>query len=159
MKVLVKTLLTMLFGVVLLFTAVSFRAAAAGLEMPPDIQACNIVSGEEVARLAGGKLLVKPGSTSFFCNYVVEREDGGVESYQLTFDSASSTALLMEHRNPTEKWEKIDGILDEAYLGRSSMTEQFQFQALLRSKLGLNVTGDRKEVVLQIARLAASRLP
>jgi len=139
--------------------AFSSQAQAAGVEMPPDIKACEIVTGEEVAELAGGKMLVKPGSTSFFCNYVVEVEGGAAESCQLTFDSASSTELILEHSSGEEKGKKVDGILDEAYLGISPLSEQAQLTALQKGKLGMNVSGDREEVVLEIARLAATRLP
>ena len=146
------------FGVMVLL-AFSPQAKAAGFEMPPDIKACEIVTGEEVAKLADGKMLVKPGSTSFFCNYVVELEGGAAESYQLTFDSASSTELILEHSSEEEKGEKVDGILDEAYLGISPLSEQVQLTALQKGKLGMVVSGDREEVVLEIARLAVTRLP
>jgi len=144
------------FMLLLMFPLHSY---AAGYEMPPDIKACEIVSGEEVAKFAGGKMLVKPTAVSFFCSYVVELEGVGTETYQLTFDSAANTELLLEHISGEEKGDKVDGILDEAYLGRDSLNVQYQLRALQKGKLGMNVNGDRKEVVLQIARLAATRLP
>ena len=144
------------FVLVIIFSLHSF---AAGIEMPPDIKACEIVTGEEVAEMAGAKLLTKPGSTSFFCYYVVELEGGAAENYNLTFDSASSAQLLLDHMSAGEKGEKIEGILDEAYMGKENLSEQIALRALRHGKLGMTVTGDRAEVVLKIAKLAASRLP
>jgi hypothetical protein len=140
----------------ILFFAI--QAVAAGMEIP-DINACEVVTGDEVAALAGAKLLVKPGSTSFFCNYTVEKLEGGVESYQLTFESPDQAKVILDNISGDEKGEKIEGVLDEAYLGRDAFNTYFELRALRPDKIGMNVTGDRKEVVLQIAKLAVTRLP
>jgi hypothetical protein len=146
-------------SVFVLFIFFPLFSFAAALEMPPDIKACEIVTGEEVAELAGAKLLTKPNLTSFFCFYVVEQESGAAENYNLTFDSASSTELLLNHMSAEEKGEKIEGILDEAYIGKKLLGGQIALRALRRGKLGMIVTGDRKDVILKIGRLAITRLP
>jgi hypothetical protein len=136
----------------------SFKGTASGLEIP-DIKACEVVTGEEVAALAGATMLVKPGSVSFFCNYVVEKKEGGVESYQLTFESPDTAKLLLDNISGAKKGEKVDGVLDEAYIGMDAMDSQIELRAVRQGKIGMTVTGDRKEVVLQIAKLAVTRLP
>ncbi|MDH3330393.1 MAG: hypothetical protein OEM01_14275 [Desulfobulbaceae bacterium] len=146
-------------AVVVFLMGFSLSVVQAGFEMPPDIKACDIVTGEEVAKLAGGKMLVKPTAISYFCNYVIEMNEGGVESYQLTFDSPDSTKIILENISSEEKGEKIDGVLDEAYLGKAFMSNEITLRALRRDKMGMNVSGARKEVVLKIARLAVTRLP
>jgi hypothetical protein len=140
----------------ILFFAI--EAVAAGVDVP-DINACEVVTGEEVATLAGAKLLVKPGSTFFFCNYTVEKPEGGVEAYQLSFQSPTLAKTMMDNIGEKEKGEKVEGVLDEAYIGKDAMDLQFELRALRRDKIGMNVSGDRKDVVLQIAKLAVTRLP
>jgi len=144
--------------IVTLILFYTVQANAAGMEIP-DINACDVVTGEEVAALAGAKLLIKPGSTSFFCTYSVEKPEGGVESYQLTFGSPDQAKVILDNIGGEEKGEKIEGVLDEAYLGKDAFNNYFELRALRQNKIGMSITGDRKEVVLQIAKLAVKRLP
>ena len=149
-----------LFNVVNVITllGLSLQVVGAGFEVP-DINACKVVTGEEVATLAGGKMLVKPGSNSFSCNYVIEKEDGSAESYQLTFEVPAQLRAILDHADSQEKGKKIEGILDEAYLGRDAMDTQYEVRALRDDKIGMSVTGDREEIVLKIAKFAVTRLP
>lgn len=150
-----------LCGAVLLFLLVlaAGEAGFAGTESPSSIKACEIVSGEEVAGMAGAKLLVNPLPTAMVCNYVVELAGGAAENYSLAFDEAATAELMLQYLDAEEKGTKIAGILDEAYLGREVMGSRFTLRALKKGKIGMTVTGERKEVVLKIAHLAITRLP
>ena len=62
-----KGLICFCGAVVFLLSTFAFQALAGEYDIP-DFKACEIVTGEEVAQLAGGKMLTKPISTSHVCN-------------------------------------------------------------------------------------------
>jgi hypothetical protein len=122
------------------------------------LRACEIVSDKEVASLAGGKSLVTPTHKGPICMYVVELPGGDVESYQLLFQSPDLIEPLLIHLSPAEKGEEIPGLWDEAYLGPEPFGKGLRILAIRRGDAGMEVSGDRREVILGIAKAAASRV-
>jgi hypothetical protein len=123
------------------------------------VKACDIVKPDEVAAIAGGKLLAPPPAGYSFCNYVVERHRGGTESYLLRFAGARLEEPLLDHRLAEGQGEKVGGMLDAAHLGTAPFSGGFQLLAIRHGDVAMEVNGERKEVVLEIAKRAAARLP
>jgi hypothetical protein len=120
-------------------------------------KACDIVKVEEVASITGGKLLAKPSSTSPACMYVIEK-NGDTFSYNLIFESSDMVEALLKVQSKEEKGEKIEGKWDEAYLQNDLTGKGFNFLAVWHSDFAMEVSGDDKAAVLEIAKLAASRI-
>jgi len=55
--------------------------------------------------------------------------------------------------------EPVAGLWDEAYVQSRAPESGFSLVALQRGKLALEVWGDRKEPLIELARLAVSRVP
>jgi len=123
------------------------------------VKACEMVKPDEVATLAGGKLLAERPAGYSFCNYVVEREGGGTESYTLRFVGPDLEEPLLEHLLADQEGEKVAGMLDAAHLGPAPFGDGFQLLAIRHGDVAMEVNGERKAVVLEIAKRAAARLP
>lgn len=122
------------------------------------IKACDVVSGADVERLAGGRLATPPTASTAACRYVIELADGGAEGYSLAFQSAVLARTVWAAQSADERGERIDGPWDEAWLGKQPMTAGVHLSAVQRD-LAVEVGGERKAVVVGMARLAAARLP
>jgi hypothetical protein len=140
-------------------------AAAAGSAAPaaaPDLSAvrgCEIVMPAEVVSIAGAaKLATAPTALPAGCLYVVETADGRAESYQFRFDGTGMQRLLIEHLTPEEKMRRIEGPWVDARIGPQPLGGGTRLIVVLGA-LGIEVTGDRGEPMVEIAKLAATRAP
>lgn len=127
----------------------------------PDIaglKACEIVTPQEAATIIGGKLLNEPPAGFASCAYVVE-VNGTTESYRIIFAAPDMYAAMFEAQSDAERGAPVAGLWDEAYFQPRGMEGGYSLVALQRGKLALEVSGDRKEPLLELAKLAVSRVP
>ena len=122
------------------------------------LKACEIVTPQEAATIIGGKLLNEPPAGFSNCAYVVE-VTGATESYRISFSTPAMYEALLETQSDAERGESIAGLWDEAYLQPRALGSGYSLVALQRGKLALEVSGDRKEPLLELAKLAVSRVP
>lgn len=122
------------------------------------LKACEIVTPQEASTIIGGKLLNEPPAGFSNCAYVVE-VDGTTESYRISFSTPAMQAALLEAQSDAERGELVAGLWDEAYVQPRAPDSGYSLVALQRGKLALEVWGDRKEPLVELARLAASRVP
>lgn len=122
------------------------------------LKACEIVTGDEVAKIVGGKLATPPAASGRGCMYVIELPGGAGEGYTLRFEEASVMEQLLKMQTAGEKGENIGGPWDEAWLGKKPLGEGLRLWAVRRGDVAVDVGGERKEPILEIAKLAASRL-
>jgi hypothetical protein len=125
---------------------------------PAKIRACDVVTGAEVASAAKGKLVSPPLGSGPSCRYTVEVAGGAVEAYQTMFQPAAGAQAVVAAQSPAERGEKIAGLWDEAYAGKRPMADGFSVLAIRRGDIAIEVTGERRDVALAIAKLAASRV-
>lgn len=124
------------------------------------LQLCEIVKGAEVVKIAGGAKLAAPAtSVPRGCMYVVERPGGGADHFNLRVESASLEAMLIEHLKSEETIEKVSGPWDDARVSRAKLGGGLRLMVLRRGDIGIEVAGERKEAMIEIAKLAASRIP
>lgn len=122
------------------------------------LDACAIVKDSEVAKLAGATLLAPTRTSSPVCIYALER--GGTSfGMKLAFWDPEPVEAMFAAAPPEQRGEKIDGPWDEAYLRPSMVEGELSLSAVWRGDIAMEVLGDRKEAVIEIAKLAASRLP
>lgn len=135
-------------------------APAASVPPPRDvsaIKACEIMPPQEVSTIVGGRLLNEPPAGFANCAYVVEA-GGATEQYRLVFAEPGMYTAMLDVQSEAEKGERVQGLWDEAYLQARQGADGFTLIVIRRGDLALEVSGDRKEPVLEIARLAASRV-
>jgi hypothetical protein len=121
-------------------------------------KACEIVTPQEAATIIGGKLLNEPPAGFPNCAYVVE-VDGTTESYRISFSAPTMHEALLETQGSAERGEPVAGLWDEAYVQSRAPDSGYSLVVLQRGKLALEVWGDRKEPLVELARLAVSRVP
>lgn len=122
------------------------------------LKACEIVTPQEASTIIGGKLLNEPPAGFSNCAYVVE-VNGTTESYRISFSAPAMYAALLETQSDAERGEPVAGLWDEAYVQPRAPDSGYTLMALQRGKLALEVWGDRKEPLVELARLAVSRVP
>ena len=88
-----------------------------------------------------------------------ERQGGGADGFNLRVESAKLEALLIDHLTPEEKMEKVPGPWDDARIGKASLGGGLRLMVLRRGDIGIEVAGVRKEAMIEIAKLASSRIP
>lgn len=125
---------------------------------PASLKACEIVTGEQVAKAAGGRLAAPTGSSSSVCGYVLDVGEK-TESYQLSFQPVEMVQTFFNLSSEADKGEKVNGPWDEAYIHPAVFGGGFSLSAVRRGDIALEVKGDRKPVVLEIGRLAGTNLP
>ena len=124
------------------------------------LQMCEIVTGGEVVKIAGAaKLAAAPTQVPRMCMYVVQKSDGAGEGFNLRVEAASMEAMLIDHLTPQEKMEKVAGPWDDARIGPQPLGGGLRLMVLRRGDIGIEVTGKRKEPMIEIAKLASSRIP
>ena len=79
-------------------------------------------------------------------------------------DQAAATApamheAVLETQSGAERGESVTGLWDEAYVQPRAPDSGYSLVALQRGKLALEVWGDRKEPLVELAKLAVSRVP
>jgi hypothetical protein len=121
-------------------------------------RACEIVTPQEAATIIGGKLLNEPPAGFPNCAYVME-VGGATESYRLSFSTPAMYEALLETQSAAERGDPVAGLWDEAYVQPRALGNGYTLMALQRGKLALEVSGDRKEPLAELARLAVSRVP
>jgi len=121
------------------------------------LKACEIVTPDKAASIAGGKLLTMPPAGGSTCMYVLEVPKG-TESYNFTIKSAAAYEALLLVKGEKEKGEKIPGLWEEAYLAPRELAKGYSLIALKRGDIAIEVTGERKEVLIEIARIATARI-
>jgi len=122
------------------------------------LKACEIVTGDEVAKIVGGKLATPAAAGSRGCMYVIEMPGGAGEGYTLRFEDAAVMEQLLKVQAAGEKGENITGPWDEAWLGKKPLGSGLRLWAVRGGDVAIDVGGDRKEPIIEIAKVAASRL-
>jgi hypothetical protein len=122
------------------------------------LRPCEIVTGKDVASIAKGKLMSDPLGGSSACSYLIELSNGQVESYGLSFQPAAAVEATLKVQSPAERGERVSGLWDEAYASKRFMASGLSLVALHRGDMALEVTGERKDVLIAVAKLAISRL-
>jgi hypothetical protein len=142
----------------ILVTAVlssTFMAEARDLS---SLKACEVVTGKEVAGIAKGKLISPPLGGAQACAYLVEMPDGTVESYRFSIQAPAGIEAMWKSQTVAERGEAVAGLWDQAYVAKQFMASGLSLAAVKRNNLAIEVTGERKDVLLAIATLAVSRL-
>jgi len=121
------------------------------------LQACNIVKPAEVAAIVGGTLATESTWSGPNCMYVIELGTG-VESYRVSYQEPGMMAAMLDVMTPEEKGESISGEWDEAWFGKQAIGGGLHLLALRRGELAMEISGERREPVLELARLAAARV-
>ncbi len=80
------------------------------------------------------------------------------ESYRLAFTTPEPYVAMLATQDEKDKGERIPDLLDEAYVQPQAVGEGVSVVAIARGDLALEVSGNRKEPALAIAKLAASRI-
>ena len=137
--------------------------AAAATTGPPalDIErlkACEIVTPQEASTIIGGALLNEPPTGFPNCAYVVDVK-GNTESYRLSFSTPEMYVAMLESQSEAERGEPVAGLWDEAYVQPRAVGSGYSLMVVQRGKLALEVSGDRKEPLVALAKLAVSRVP
>jgi hypothetical protein len=122
------------------------------------LKACEIVTPQEAATIIGGKLLNEPPAGFSNCAYVVE-VDGTTESYRISFSAPALHEAMLETQSVAERGESIAGLWGEAYLQSRAPESGYSLVALQRGRIALEVWGDRQEPLIELAKLAVSRVP
>ena len=122
------------------------------------LNACEIVTPQEAATIIGGKLLNEPPVGFSNCAYVVE-VDGTTESYRISF---SAPSMYVDHARDAERCGA--GRVDCRVVGRGVPAVARTGERLLPGGLAAQQAcargvGDRKEPLIELARLAVSRVP
>lgn len=121
------------------------------------LKACEIVTPEEVATIVGGKLLNEPPVGFPNCVYVLD-VNGTTESYRIVFAEPGMYSAMLDAQSEAEKGESLAGLWDEAYVQPRAMGDGMTVIAIKRGDLALESSGPRKEPVVEIAKLAVSRV-
>lgn len=122
------------------------------------LKACEIVTPQEAVTIIGGKLLNEPPAGFSNCAYVVE-VGGTTESYRISFSDPAMYEALLATQSSAERGESVAGLWDEAYVQSRAPDNGYSLVALQRGKIALEVGGDRKEPLVELVRLAVSRVP
>ena len=142
----------------LLFTTSPFSTPMAEARDPSTLKACEVVTGKDVAGIAKGKLMSPPLGGAQACAYLVEMSDGTVESYRVSIQAPAGIEAMWKSQTAAERGEAVAGLWDQAYVAKQFMASGLSLAAVKRNDLALEVTGERKDVLLAIAKLAISRL-
>lgn len=121
------------------------------------LRACEIVTPAEAAAIVGGTLLNEPPPGFANCAYVVEA-NGATESYRLVLSEPGLYTSLLDVQGEAEKGERVAGLWDEAYVQPRSAGTGVSVIVVKRGSLALEVSGERRDPALAIARLAVSRV-
>ena len=141
----------------LLLLPVSLGYAEKGRDLSK-LRPCKIVTGKDVVSIAKGKLMSDPLGGSSACSYLIELSNGEVESYGLSFQPADAIEAMLKVQSPAEKGNRVSGLWDDAYVSKRFMASGFSLVVLRRGDMALEVTGERKDVLIAVAKLAISRL-
>ena len=121
----------------------------------------DIVPADKVASIAGGVVLAEPvavGDQSV--EYSIKLPDAATEKYSLTFESASFAHdyQLLLWKEQKKEIEQVSGLWDEAYFASSSVRPGGTLMVIRQGDMGMEVGGDRKDVLIAIAKEAILKL-
>jgi hypothetical protein len=135
-------------------------AVTAGSTAPriESLKACEIVTPQEASEIIGGELLNEPPTGLPNCAYVLDVK-GTTESYRLSFSTPDIYVAMLESQNEEERGEPVAGLWDEAYVQPRAIGSGYSLVVIQRGKLALEVSGDRKEPLVPLAKLAVLRVP
>jgi hypothetical protein len=135
--------------------AATTGSPALGIER---LKACEIVTPQEASEIIGGELLNEPPTGLPNCAYVLDVK-GTTESYRLSFSTPDIYVAMLESQNEEERGEPVAGLWDEAYVQPRAIGSGYSLVVIQRGKLALEVSGDRKEPLVPLAKLAVLRVP
>lgn len=142
-------------------TAATATATATAKSTARDLSSidlCQLILPAEVATAAGGTLATEPSWKGHSCMYVIETPEG-TESYLASVQAPDAARAVLDYQSDAERGERIDGLWDEAWLSkRDLVAEGYTLTVVRNGDLALEVAGDRRDVVLALARLATERL-
>jgi hypothetical protein len=118
----------------------------------------EVVTGKDVAGIAKGKLTSPPLGGAQACAYLMELADGTVESYRFSIQAPADIEAVWKSQTAAERGEAVVGLWDQAYVAKQFMASGLSLAAVKRNDLAIEVTGERKDVLLAIAKVAISRL-
>lgn len=133
-------------------------AASAEASDPSVFKACEVVTGKDVAGMAKGKLSSPPLGGAQACAYLVELADGTVESYRFSIQTPAGIEAMWKSQTAAERGEAVPGLWDEAHVAKQFMASGLSLTVVKRNDLAIEVTGERKDVLVTMAKLAISRL-
>lgn len=148
---------SLVFFILALAVSISTAYAQKGRDLSR-LRPCEVVTGKDVAAIAKGKLMSDPLAGSSACAYLIELANGQVESYRLFLHSAATIEATLKAKSPAEKGERVPGLWDEAYVSKQPMASGLSLVVLRRGDMALEVTGERKDVLIGVAKLAIGRL-
>ncbi|MDH4249851.1 MAG: hypothetical protein OEV27_01575 [Nitrospira sp.] len=146
------------FLVLILTSAALFSTLTAEARDLSSLKACEVVMGKDVAGIAKGKLMSPSLGEAQACAYLVEMPDGTVESYRFSIQAPAGIEAMWNSQTAAERGEAVAGLWDQAYVAKQFMASGLSLAAVKRNDLAIEVTGERKDVLLAIATLAISRL-
>lgn len=148
-----------IFLLIVLFISVTlFPTLQAEARDPSPLKACEVVTGKDVAGIAKGKLMSPPLGEAQACAYLVEMAEGTVESYRFSIQAPIGIEAMWKSQTAAERGETVAGLWDEAHVAKQFMASGLSLTAVKRNDLAIEVTGERKDVLLAIAKWAVSRL-
>ena len=123
------------------------------------IVACQVVTAQEVADLAGGtvyrELEQEPSP-----NCIYEIDPPGEEPYYqfLVYIEPTDMVEPLIEAMPEELGDPVAGIGDVAYLEYDASAETYHLLALVRDRFGLEVIGPTEDLTKSVGELFLSRL-
>ena len=137
------------------------RPAAATTGSPAvdlaSLKACEIVTPQEAATIIGGKLLNEPPAGFSNCAYVVE-VDGTAGGLASVSSAPAMHEALLETQSVAERGS-VTGLWDEAYVRPRAPDSGYFTGGLAARQACARGLGDRQEPLIELARLAVSRVP
>lgn len=121
------------------------------------VKVCELVTAAEIAAAAGGKNLGAPTSVGSVCINVVELPEGA-ESYNISVQPVEVGEALLRTMSDLERGESVGGLGDQAYMGQRAVGKGYVLRIIRHGDLALEVSGNRKSPLVEIARIALSRL-
>ena len=116
----------------------------------PEIRAMANGRYTEPVQTVGG------GVGGTHCMHVVDAKSAS-GSYQLFLQAPSAAEALWSVQSPAERGTPVPGLWSEAYVGPGS-GGQFLLTALHRGDMAIEIHGPAKNVVIELGKLAVSRL-
>jgi len=132
--------------------------APSGSDGRLDIVACEIVTPQQVAELAGGTIFRElEQEPSPACIYEVAAGPDGYAQFIVSIqppDIAEASIAMM----PEELGQPVVGMGDAAYLEHDQGADTYHLLVLVRDRFGLNVSGESEDWTLALGQLFLSRL-
>lgn len=143
--------------VVLVITAIlCCGLTSPALSRGPDMHLCQIVAGEMVAEAVRGRL-VETRAAEGRCVYVVALPEGVANATFVIYRHEARDYGELRDAQDGEV-TRLDGLGDEAVLSFDPETKRYWLLVLQRDLGTLQISGDDKELVRQVAATALQQL-